>query len=108
MVLTCIVVAMAVAGGNARPGTQLASSIKVVSNTVVDGRRTVVVTRPLAGATSEHLTFDPSAPGVPLIAATGTGPHLAYHKSRAGGNVMLVDVGAPLCVCPLPAFGKAQ
>ena len=94
--------------GNHEAGEQIATSVKVVSSTVADGRRTVVLTRPLAGASPQHLTFDATAPGVPFIAAVGTGPQLAYHQSRAGGSVMLVDVGAPLCVCPVPAFGKAH
>ena len=37
----------------------LASSLKVLSNTVADGRRTVVATRAFAGASSKHFTFDP-------------------------------------------------
>ena len=37
----------------------LAASLKLLSNTVADGRRTIVATRPFAGASSKHYTFDP-------------------------------------------------
>lgn len=80
-------------------GTQLSASVKVVSSTVVSGRRTVVVERPLAGATTQHLTFDPAATGLPYIAAIGSTPELSYHKARGGGDLMLVEAGAPLCIC---------
>jgi hypothetical protein len=41
-------------------GTPLAASVKVVSNTVADGVRTVVLTRLLKGATADHYTFEGS------------------------------------------------
>jgi hypothetical protein len=91
--------------GNHLAGIQLPTSVKVVSSRVVGGVRTVVFTRALAGATPQHLTFDPAAAGVPFIAAVGSTPQLAYHNSRSGGSVMLVEVGAPLCICP---SGKAS
>ena len=85
--------------GDHDAGMQLSPSITVLSNKVENGKRTVVLSRSLAGATPHHLTFDASASGVPFIAAVGTGPKLAYHKARSGGSLMLVEVGAPLCVC---------
>ena len=38
-------------------GTELPASVTVVSNTVTAGRRSVVLTRPLAGKTPQHLSF---------------------------------------------------
>jgi hypothetical protein len=39
------------------PGSELAASIKLVSNTVVDGVRTAVVTRATKGASKDHYSF---------------------------------------------------
>merc|ERR1711998_702017 len=53
----------------------------------------------------EHFTFDASAPSIRFIEAVGTSSTYSYHgKSRGGGAIMLVEVGAPVCVCK----GKAQ
>ena len=67
--------------------------------------RTVVLRRPLAGLTKSHYTFDARAPSVPFIEAVGTTATYQYHgKSRGGGAVMMVEAGAPVCVCK----GKTQ
>jgi hypothetical protein len=42
------------------PGRIIPKSVSVISNSVARGNRTVVLTRPLKGATSNHYTFDPS------------------------------------------------
>ena len=39
------------------PGTELSSSLKVVSSSVEDGVRTVIVSRPVTGASKDHFTF---------------------------------------------------
>ena len=44
---------------NHAPGANLTSSIKVVSNTVTGDKRTVVVTRAMAGLSKSYYTFDP-------------------------------------------------
>ena len=44
---------------NLAPGANLTSSIKVVSNTVTGDKRTVVVTRAMAGLSKSYYTFDP-------------------------------------------------
>ena len=91
---------------NHAAGDLLPASVRIVSSTVASNRRTVVVSRSLKGATPQHLTFDATASGIPFIAAVGTGPVLGYHKARGGGALMLVEAGAPLCVCP--SFGTAS
>ena len=40
-------------------GAVLQPTVRVVSNTVSGGRRTVVMQRPLAGASAAHHSFDP-------------------------------------------------
>jgi hypothetical protein len=86
--------------GNHEAGTQLNSTAKVLSSSIANGRRMIVLERPLVGATPQHLSFDPSVGGLPYIAAVGTSGTLGYHKARGGGDIMLVQVGAPLCICP--------
>ena len=65
--------------GDHDPGTVLASSIRVTSNTIADGIRTVVATREFAGKTPDHYTFSATAPSIPLLAASGTGATFSYH-----------------------------
>jgi hypothetical protein len=88
---------------NHAPGTVLnSSSLHVVSDTV-DARtmvRTVVLTRPLLGADASYYTFDPSLSSIDIIAAIGPGATFGYHgNTRGGAALMLVDMGAPVCLC---------
>jgi hypothetical protein len=68
--------------GDHDPGTKLATSLRVTSNTVADGVRTMVVTRPLQGKTSDHYTFSTSIPTIPLLVACGNGSAYAYHGPK--------------------------
>jgi len=87
--------------GDHDPGTVLSSSIKVTSNTVVNGVRTVVMTREFKGKTSDHFTFESTSSEISIITASGTGPNYAYHgpKQRTGGKLQLSGVDVPTCVC---------
>jgi hypothetical protein len=59
--------------------------------------RTVVLSRPLKGMTSNHYTFDPSQPALRFVEAVGTTASFQYHgKSRGGGSLVLVEQGAPV------------
>jgi hypothetical protein len=60
-------------------GTVLSASVKVVSSTVVNGKRTVVLTHPLHGATTQHYTFDPSQTQMHFINALGVGVDYKLH-----------------------------
>merc|ERR1711957_621624 len=88
------------------PGDQLATSVKVVSNTVAGGVRTVVMTRALKGATSKHYTFDPKNPEIPLLTAVGASPVFAYHKSHANTLMTLTSTGSSTCICDSGAIGQ--
>ena len=67
--------------------------------------RTVVLRRALRGATADHYSFDPRAASIPFIEAVGTTAAFQYHgPSRGGGAIMMVESGAPVCVCR----GKTQ
>ena len=86
---------------NHNPGRVLSSNnLHVVSDVVQDKMRTVTLERPLVGSDSDHYTFDVGASAVNLIAAVGSSPTFAYHGNRRGGDaLMLVEVGAPICLC---------
>jgi len=97
--------------GNHAEGTVLASTVKVVSNTVSGSMRTVVVTRPLAGATPDHYTFQVDALALDFINAIGSTPTMSYHSHSGVSTLNLwpVNNGAA-CVCkePAAAFGNAN
>ena len=91
-------------------GTELPTSVKVLSSTVQAGTRTVVLTRPLQGLNKEYYTFDVDATNglIPIINAVGSTPAFGYHKNKAPAEVLLVpsssDTGtkgaAGACICP--------
>mmetsp|Transcript_42291 Transcript_42291/g.76666 ORF Transcript_42291/g.76666 Transcript_42291/m.76666 type:complete len:891 (-) Transcript_42291:222-2894(-) len=84
------------------PGTRLKSSITVVSNTVENNRRTVVLTRGLKGATPQHYSFSPTASGdkpIPFITAVGYSQEFAHHKAHGPTLVTLTPTGGSVCLC---------
>ena len=87
--------------GSHDPGTVLPASVSVTSNKVVDGVRTVTMTRDLQGKTSDHFTFDPSAPSLSIISASGLAGVFAYHgpSLRSGGSLALYALDSPTCIC---------
>jgi len=97
------------------PGTELPASVKVISNRVDAGLRTVVLSRALKGATVDHYSFSAKDPVIlPFINAVGTGPNLSYHKDKTPSTLALLPVtsegvtGACLCPESPKPFGKAQ
>lgn len=79
----------------------------MVSNTVEDGTRTVVVTRPFQGATKDHYTFDTKAAGsIDFITAIGNDQTFSYHKAHAGMTLSMTAVGAVSCICDVATTGK--
>jgi hypothetical protein len=84
---------------NHGPGTLLNSSLTLISSSVADNRRTVVVERAVKGASKEHYSL-PTSPGdLSIIAAVGDSVQLAYHKTRTGGRVTLLPTRDDACVC---------
>ena len=84
------------------PGDQLASSVTLLSNTVTSGKRTVVMTRPMVGATGKHYTFAPASQStINFITAIGSSQVFAYHAAHMPSVLSLVaaDKGAHTCVC---------
>jgi len=87
--------------GDHDPGTVLPASVSVTSNKVVDGVRTVTMTRDLQGKTSDHFTFDPATSSLSMISASGLAGVFAYHgpKLRSGGTLQMSVLDSPTCVC---------
>lgn len=83
------------------PGTALASSVTVKSHTVINGVRTVSVTRPLAGKGPAYFNFPTGLSQLPFINAIGSGPTLAYHKNKAPSVIELLPINIPVCVCSI-------
>ena len=67
---------------NHEPGFQVSASVTLVSVEVSNGRRTVVLKRPLQGATVNHYSFNATAPStLNYIYAVGYDRKLAFHKN---------------------------
>ena len=89
------------------PGDALVSTVKVISTKVVDGIRTVTMTRPLEGKTSKYYTFDPSKQSqINMISAVGSSQMFAYHKVHTTGVLVLMANDAPNCICDVGSIGK--
>lgn len=90
---------------NQQAGSRLALSVKILSNDVDAGIRTVILTRPMKGETPDHFTFNISDSSIDFINAIGKSSEFAYHKSRASATLSLKVEGAPTCVCDTGSKG---
>eukprot|EP01097_Dermamoeba_algensis_P008377 TRINITY_DN5578_c0_g1_i1.p1 TRINITY_DN5578_c0_g1~~TRINITY_DN5578_c0_g1_i1.p1 ORF type:complete len:353 (-),score=70.06 TRINITY_DN5578_c0_g1_i1:641-1699(-) len=84
---------------NHDPGAVLQSSITVLSNEVSNGRRKVIMTRPITGLTPNHYTFPSSPITINFINAIGSAPYLSYHKERTASSITLIPTKVPACLC---------
>eukprot|EP00117_Sycon_ciliatum_P029408 scpid52803/ scgid23424/ len=92
---------------NHDPGNQLADSVTVVSNAVVNGVRTVVMTRPLAGASKDHFTFNPfTLPTMPFISAVGNTSAFAYHRFKGSSKLAVTAENGASCICNAGTSGS--
>ena len=76
---------------------------------VVNGVRSVVLTRPFKGASGDHYTFDPvTSATLDVIMASGPGSDYGYHgpATRGGEPIHLVAMDAPTCVCNVGIKGR--
>eukprot|EP00462_Mataza_sp_D1_P015332 CAMPEP_0175150732 /NCGR_PEP_ID=MMETSP0087-20121206/18060_1 /TAXON_ID=136419 /ORGANISM="Unknown Unknown, Strain D1" /LENGTH=727 /DNA_ID=CAMNT_0016436763 /DNA_START=67 /DNA_END=2250 /DNA_ORIENTATION=+ len=88
------------------PGKTLANSLTVVSNSVSNSIRTVLVSRTLTGKTQDHYTFENTLGSLDLIAASGSTGSFSYHgPTRGGATVTLLDQDGSTCVCNLGISG---
>ena len=71
------------------------------------GVRTVVVTRPLTGATKDHYTFQPSSvASLNFIAAVGSSETFGYHAAHDGLSLSFSNPTGPTCVCDVGSSGE--
>ena len=94
--------------GNHDPGTVLASSVQIVSNSVTDGVRKVVIAREFKGKTPDHYSFDVGTSSIPVISASGNSSAFSYHgpKTRTGGTIQMTAVDFPTCICSAGISGS--
>ena len=96
-------------------GITLNTSVQIISTSVSDGKRRVVMHRALKGQTPRHHDFDPQQLSLDFIGAVGSSPTLNFHRATAVGTVALWPMATgdnrpSACVCSVPAapFGRGQ
>ena len=94
-----------------KAGTELPASVTVVSSSVGNGVRTVVLTRPLKGKGPDYYSFNvANTTTLPFINAVGSTPAFGYHQAKLPSSLLLLPTTAPVCVCagkPMP-FGDGS
>jgi len=86
--------------GDHTAGTQLTpTQVLVLSNTVVDGTRTVVLSREFKGVTEDHYTFDPAKNRLLFINAVGRTATFSHHQFKGAGTVVFHGLDGYTCVC---------
>ena len=90
--------------GQHAAGKELSRTVEVVSNTVTEGVRTVVMRRPLTAPAPDYFTFDSSADELNVIVAGGPGAEMAYHgPNRTGARITFTrQGGSGVCLCRDP------
>jgi len=85
--------------GSHGPGVALAPSVAVVSSSVTDGVRTLVLSRTVSGKTPDHASL-PTSPGtLKMIAAEGSTSAFSYHHARTGAQIELLLTQSAACMC---------
>lgn len=84
--------------GNHILGNLLKPSIKIVSNNVQNGFRTIVLTRTLKGLTSDYFSFN-NQTTIPLLAALGYSGNIAYHHLKSSNAISINALDGDTCVC---------
>lgn len=81
------------------PGRLLPATVRVLSNIVQHGNRTVVLKRALAGASPDYYSFAAKRTFLPFINALGGTADFGQHIARAPSAVALLEVNGPTCIC---------
>eukprot|EP01046_Picozoa_sp_COSAG06_P004689 COSAG06_NODE_200_length_20386_cov_35.829547_5_plen_749_part_00 len=88
-------------------GTPIASTLTLLSNTVSDGVRTVVMTRNFTGATKDHYTFDPTKVATMNYISASNSASQAFTFHTAKDQMKLTFASSnPTCVCDLGETGE--
>lgn len=80
-------------------GKVLPATVTIVSNTVKEGNRTVVLTRPLVGSDDRYFSFDSSDPTLNVIMARGCNSTFAQHCGHGSISLQFLPVGKTMRVC---------
>ena len=81
------------------PGTMLQTSVRELSNTVVNNIRTVVLSRSVKGLTNKYYTFDSQNTELNFITSVGSSFVFAYHKEHDSDKILLTEQNKPTCIC---------
>ena len=95
---------------NHAAGRLLPPTVKVVSNTVLAGKRTVVLSRSATSSSADYANFTKTDMTIPFISAVGSTSSLSYHKNKTASMLaMWPSAGEPVCLCAQPAapYGHA-
>ena len=85
--------------GNHAPGSILKNSVKVVSNTVRNGLRSISLQRKVKGISPDHYSILTQPGDLNMIAALGSSKVFGYHKTHSGGKITLLPTETNSCVC---------
>ena len=79
----------------------------MLSNSVAQGVRTVVVSRGLEGLTKNHYSFNPQGDEtIRFITAVGQSQTFAYHRAHGPAQVALTSEGSNSCICDKGITGR--
>lgn len=80
-------------------GTVLNTTVTVVSNTVISGVRTVVLSRSTLINSLDYYAFPTQPATIAFINAIGNTATLAYHQSRTAAELTLLPTSSIACMC---------
>lgn len=92
--------------GNHDQGELLKSTIEILENSVINGIRTVQLSRNNIGLNSDYYTFTPNSPNIPILLAVGKTPDFKYHKFRGTNNLYLSALNGTTCICDVGETGS--
>ena len=85
--------------GNHDPGYKLNRSFTVLSNSLLNNRRRVVISRGMHGLSSDYYTFNLSESNIPILTAVGYKGNFAYHHLKSTNNILLKSIDKSTCIC---------
>ena len=85
--------------GNHDQGQLLNPMVKMLENSVINGRRTVKIMRNSKGLNSDYYTFSINNADIPILLAIGNTVDLKYHKFRGTNNLYLSALNGNTCIC---------
>ena len=81
--------------GNHGPGTRLNQSIKIISQTVRNGQRTVFVEK----QTNSYYDFGSTVSDINVLVAYGNGKKFSYHRGKGTNQVLVKVQKGNTCIC---------